>query len=144
MRNGLGIKWITPKGDPTLILAALAGAAVLVALLLLASHYYRRWQRHRRFLQELNELALEESEGLALIGLVKRYAMDEPVQVLYSLRAFDQLAEKEMKRVLSVQGSREGKQQYIDMLYTIRQKTYFPELAEAAGESAPGEPLEQT
>jgi hypothetical protein len=132
--KGFGFEWITPTGNPTVILAVMAGVAVLISLLVVASYHLRRWQRHRRFLQELNLFALEENEGSTLIDLVKRYATDEPVEVLYSLRMFDELAEKEMNRVLGLQGSRESKQQYIDLLYAIRQKTYFAEIGEEASE----------
>ncbi|MFH1739903.1 MAG: hypothetical protein ABIH23_12905 [bacterium] len=124
-----GVPWITPSGDPQILFGILGTVAVLVAILIYASYRYKRWKKHQRFIEELNQLSLEENEGMTLIGLVKRYAMDEPVEVLYSLRVFDDLAEKEMCRILGLQGSQETKQKYIDLLYKIRQKTYFPDLA---------------
>ncbi|HPA45017.1 MAG TPA: hypothetical protein PLG59_06270 [bacterium] len=122
------VTWMTPKGDPTLIFGILGGLAVLIVIIVFANYRYRRWKKHQRFVAELNQLALGDKEGNTLIDLVKRYAMDEPVEVLYSLRAFDALAEKEMCRILGLQGSQETKQQYIDLLYSIRQKTYFPDM----------------
>lgn len=136
MPKGFDIKWMTPTGDPQLIVTVLMTIAAIVVALVIGAHYYRRWRKHRRFTDELNQFALEEDEGSTLVGLVKRYATDEPVEILYSLRAFDELAEKEMKRILGVQGSQEAKQRYIELLYTIRQKTYFADLIEEANGTA--------
>lgn len=137
--KGFEFNWITPRGDPTLILGTLAAIAVLVAVLTFASYHLRRWQKHRRFLEELDQMDLEENEGNALIDLVKRYAMDEPVEILYSLRRFDELARKEMARVLALPGSKESKQQYIDLLYSIRQKTYFSDTPAGPSEKQAGD-----
>ncbi len=125
---------IKTTGDPTLVFGILGGIAVFIVAVVFVSYRYKRWKKHQRFVAELSQLALEDKEGNTLIDLVKRYAMDEPVEVLYSLRVFDQLAEKEMCRVLGLQGSQEAKQQYIDLLYSIRQKTYFPDLNESLRE----------
>ncbi len=132
----MGIEWISTQGDPKLVFGVLGAIALLCTFIIVGTWYYQRWKKHRRFIEELNQLSLEEAEGNALINIVKRHAMSEPVEVLYSLRVFDELAEKEMNRILSLQGSQEIKQKYIDLLYTIRQKTYFPDLSNHAPNSA--------
>ncbi len=132
--KGFEFDWISPKGDPVLILGTLAAVTFLVAVVTFASYRFRRWQKQRRFIEELDQIALEENEGNALINLVKRYAMDEPVEILYSLRRFDELARREMARVLALPGSKESKQEYIDLLYSIRQKTYFSDVSAHADE----------
>ena len=133
--------WLNTTGDPKLIFSVLGVLALVVVALLYASYRYKRWKKHQRFIEELNQLSLEENEGTTLIGLVKRYAMEEPVEVLYSLRVFDDLAEKEMCRILGLQGSQETKQQYIDLLYKIRQKTYFPDLMNGTANQAASQPV---
>jgi hypothetical protein len=58
---------------------------------------------------------------------VKQYAMQEPVQILLSLRMFDELACQEISRVLGSSGSTTAKNRFVQMIYDIRKKTYFPD-----------------
>ena len=73
-------------------------------------------------------LELDDVQENTLTDLVKRYAQKEPVSVLFSLRLFDDMATKEISRVLGSAGSAMQKQQYVNLVYEIRKKTYFPEL----------------
>ena len=72
----------------------------------------------------MKTLDLAPEQETTLADMVKRYAMNEPVRILYSQRLFDDLACKEMQRILASAGSAEAKEQFIDALYEIRAKTY--------------------
>ena len=100
--------------------------AALILFIFLAYKRYLRFKKEQELLEELVVRDFESMESSTITNLVKRYTVNEPIEILYSLRLFDELAEKEMTRVLGSALSSESKTQYVDMLYRIRQKTYFP------------------
>ncbi|RJP23651.1 MAG: hypothetical protein C4527_19910 [Candidatus Omnitrophota bacterium] len=100
--------------------------AALILFIFLAYKRYLRFKKEQELLEELVVREFESVESSTITDLVKRYTVNEPIEILYSLRLFDELAEKEMTRVLGSALSSESKTQYVDMLYRIRQKTYFP------------------
>ncbi len=112
--------------DPTILLWFAVGLAILIFILVYGTYRYQRWREYRRFADEMKTLDLDPSEENTLGAMVKRYAMREPVQILYSQRMFDELACKEMQRILASAGSADIKEQFIDTLYEIRTKTYNP------------------
>jgi hypothetical protein len=117
-----------PKSVSTPVLfTILLSLTVLVLLVVYLHHRYVRYKKERVFFEEMDMLELESTESSTLTDIVKRYSLNEPVQILYSLRLFDEMAEKEMERVLSKPLPINLKTQYVDVLYNIRQKTYFPE-----------------
>lgn len=72
-------------------------------------------------------LDLNQEEETLLTGMIERYRLDEPVKVLFSLPLFDDLATKEIRRVLCAPGSSRAKQAYIQLVYDIRKRTFFPD-----------------
>lgn len=113
--------------DPTLLLAAVAGFAVLFCGLIYGTHLYNRWKRYKTFEDEMKALDLNGGDETALAGMVKRFEMEEPVNVLLSPRLFDEMAVREIQRVLASPGSPHSKQRFIDAIYRIRLRTYHPE-----------------
>ena len=68
--------------------------------------------------------------------MVKRYAMEEPVTILYSERLFDEMAADEIQRVIASPASAQAKEQFIDTIYKIRVRTYHPDWCKATGQEA--------
>ncbi len=114
--------------DATTLVYILVGIGFIVLVACISVYRYRRFKLFQEFSQELTLLELDEVEGNALTNIVKRYSLKEPVSVLFSLRLFDELATKEISRVLGSAGSAAQKQQFINLVYEIRKKTYYPEL----------------
>jgi len=127
-RDSFAKAYTNPQSvSPELLITALL---IFIAVVLVTLFLYRKYMNYKKtklFLEELEVLELGRVESNTLTTLVKRYALNEPVEILYSLRLFDELAEKEMARVLSSPLSSDSKTQYVDLLYRIRVKTYFPE-----------------
>lgn len=118
----------TAPQDPTTLIYLLGGLATIITLISVGTFQYYRWKKFKVFEDEMRSLDLDtESEG-TLALMVKRYAMDEPVQILFSPRLFDEMASNEIVRVLGSPGSMKAKQHFIDTVYKIREKTYFPDL----------------
>ena len=107
--------------DPDLLLGLAIGIAVIIFILVYGTYRYQRWWHYKHFEQEMKTLDLAPEQETTLADMVKRYAMNEPVRILYSQRLFDDLACKEMQRILASAGSAEAKEQFIDALYEIRQ-----------------------
>ncbi len=121
-------QWFTPTEIP--IQSILVIVIVLSLIILIIFMVYRRYIRFKKlqsFHDEMDLMQFENNESKTLDDIVKRYALNEPVEILYSLRLFDEMAEKEMARILSSSMPSKGKNKYIDLLYQIRHKTYFSE-----------------
>lgn len=100
------------------------GCIVLIVLIVFVHKRYTRYIKERAFLDEIQTLEMEQSESDTLFSLVRRYALNEPVDILYSQRLFDELAVKEISRVLGSPLSKENKTKFVNLIYNIRQKTY--------------------
>ncbi len=113
--------------DPNVALSFLGLLTLFILSLVYLTYRYQRWKRYQEFLEEMKTLDLDpESEG-TFAWMVKRYQLEEPVNILYSARTFDEMATSEMFRILASAGSMQSKQQFIDTVYTIRTKTYHPD-----------------
>ena len=130
-RSGFAKAYTDPTtASPEALLTTLLIIVALIIVFIFLYKKYVYYKKQKIFLEELETLDLGSVESDTLTKLVKRYALNEPVAILYSLRLFDELAEKEMARVLGSPLSSDSKTKYVDMLYRIRQKTYFPEVAQ--------------
>jgi len=99
----------------------------LILAVVYSMYRYEKWKKYTQFTDEMRTLDLDpDSEG-TLAFMVKRYSLDEPVKVLMSARLFDDMAQKEMMRVLASEGSQKAKEEFINTVYKIRNKTYRPE-----------------
>ncbi|MBI1387715.1 MAG: hypothetical protein GC154_04640 [bacterium] len=113
---------------------------LFLVIIIVAYYYFQRFKKIQELKEEMEQLDLgDEGEG-AVIDMVKRYAMQEPVEILLSIRKFDEMAIQEIERVLSSAGSSKAKQQFIDLIYEIRMKTYFPNLSNSETEATQIEP----
>jgi len=120
------INWIKPTDVPVdLLFGLLLGMTLIVLAILYIHRRYAYFKKVQILQEEMELLQLENNESQTLESLVKRYTLNEPVEILYSLRLFDELALKEMGRILGSPLSQDSKKKYIDLLYMIRQKTYF-------------------
>ncbi len=119
------IEWIRTQGDASLLFTILIIMVLASVVSMVGAYYYKRWASHRRFLKELEQLSLTDSEQDAFSSLVIRHAKEEPINVLYSLPVFDRIAEKELHRVLASNATQEAKEKFVELVYTIRSKTYF-------------------
>lgn len=105
----------------------LLGLTCLVGIIIYATYRYKRYKKMQEFNNEMSQVGLSADEESALTGLVKQYALQEPVQILLSLRMFDDLACQEISRILGSPGSTVSKDRFVQMIYDIRKKTYFPD-----------------
>ncbi len=108
--------------------AMIIGAIVLIGIFFLFPYILRKYYQYlesMRFMEEVYAMALEGEDSSILRNLVKRYTLNDPVKIFYSLPLFDELVQKEMMRVLRNPYSSNTKMKYIDHLYDLRQKMYF-------------------
>lgn len=125
--------------DPTYAIYFLVGMMIAILLIVYGTIRYSRWKKYKVFEDELKTLDLDPNSEGTLAGMVRRYAMDEPVQILCSVRLFDEMATSEMLRVLASPASLKLKQEFIDTVYSIRNKTYHPEWSERENEKEKNE-----
>lgn len=112
------------------LLPVLGIIAVAIIGIIVGVHQFKRWKKFREFEDEMKVLDLNPDQEGTLASMVKRISMDEPVQILFSPRLFDEMASTEIVRVLGSPGSAKAKQEFIDKVYQIRTKTYHPEWSE--------------
>ena len=101
------------------------GITVIIGCVVFFLYRYQQFKRFREFKEELHTLDLGAEEENAFSQMVKQYAMKEPVKILFSLRLYDEMALKEMSRILGSAGSIQAKQQFVNLMYDIRKKTYY-------------------
>lgn len=106
--------------------------AILTLVCTFGAHYYRKFKKIQEFKDELTQLELDQDQENAMVELIKRYAMNEPVEILMSVRLFDEMAAKEINRILASSGSSSAKQNFVNMVYDIRKKTFYPDMALAS------------
>ncbi len=115
-------------GDSTELLYFLVTLVSLILIISFIVYRFRRFKLFQEFTQEMTLLEFDDDQESALTDIVKRYALSEPVSVLFSIKLFDELATKEISRVLGSPGSAIQKQKFINLVYDIRKKTYFHDL----------------
>lgn len=118
--------------DPTTLAYILIVLSGLVFAVVYGSYRYQRFKKLKEFNDEMRQLELDPSEENTLTELVKRHALNEPVNVLLSKRLFDELAAEEIAHVLGSAGSAGAKANFVNILYEIRRKTYHPDWSNPA------------
>ncbi|MBI1386933.1 MAG: hypothetical protein GC154_00610 [bacterium] len=129
--NELQPMWKTQDVSGEAIVTVLLIAVCLIGLIIFVHRRYVRYKKERQFIDELETMEMGQTESDTLFNLVRRYALNEPVDILYSVRLFDELAVKEIERVLASPLSSDSKSKFVNLIYSIRQKTYFQELAQS-------------
>ena len=119
--------------DPKIIFGILGGIVFSLAVGVYCVYRYQKWRSYQAFVGEMQQLGLNPDQEGTFGDLVKRYKMKDPVEILYSLRMFDEMAALEMDRVLGSPGSMSAKQEFVNTLYEIRQITYMSEGEEDEG-----------
>lgn len=119
--------WQNVSAEPGTLLTILGTLMAIVLAIIVGSYKYQRWKKYKIFEAEMKALDLDPQAEGTFAWMVKRYAMDEPVNVLYSARLFDEMASSEIFRVLSSSASAKTKSHFIDTVYGIRTRTYHPE-----------------
>ena len=124
--------WNPTETDPTTLLSVLGGIVTVIMLIVFGAYQFKKWKQFKTFEDEMRSLDLDPQQEGTFADMVKRYSMDEPVNILYSPRLFDEMASNEMLRVLGSQGSAKAKKEFIDTVYKIRVKTYNPDWEKVA------------
>ncbi|MEW6238316.1 MAG: hypothetical protein AB1656_23270 [Candidatus Omnitrophota bacterium] len=113
--------------SPEILLPVLGVMTSIILIVVIGVYRFKRWKKYKTFESEMKTLDLDpESEG-TFAYMVKRYSMEEPVNILYSPRIFDEMASLEITRVLASNASLQSKCRFIDLVYSIRTKTYHPD-----------------
>ncbi len=128
--------WNPTETDPTTLLSVLGGIVSIIMLVIFGAYHFKKWKQFKTFEDEMRSLDLDPGQEGTFADMVKRFALDEPINVLYSPRLFDEMASSEMLRVLGSAGSIKAKQEFIDTVYKIRVKTYNPDWEKVAEEDA--------
>jgi hypothetical protein len=114
-----------PKSyDPATLIYVLSSLSILVFIAFVVVYKYNRWKKYNNFLSEMKSLDLDPSSEGTFAWMVKRHQMNEPTEIIFSQKIFDEMAADEMKRVLSSPGTKSAKQQFIDTVYEIRNRTF--------------------
>lgn len=132
-----GFSFITnsPVNSAT-VLWFLFGLVVVITVFMYGSYWIQRRRKQLAFLSEMVTLGLNANQEGTLASIVKRYRMHEPVSLLLSEKLFDEMATREMVRILGSQAPADTKEKYIQELYAIKQRTYnhdFSRNGEACG-----------
>lgn len=114
----------TQSTDPEVLVYILLGLASIIFGLVYGLHRYSKWKKFKLFEDEMKSLDLNPDDESAFTGMVKRFELEEPVNVLMSARLFDEMATKEIEKVLGSAGSKSAKEKFIEAVYRIRTKTY--------------------
>ncbi|MFH1737691.1 MAG: hypothetical protein ABIH23_01695, partial [bacterium] len=104
----------TTQVNPNILLGVSIGLAILIFITVYGIYRYQRWLHFMIFENEIKMLDLDPDEVSMLSEMVKRYAKHNPDEVLRSQSFFDDIASKEMQRILSSGQSAEDKEQFID------------------------------
>ncbi len=121
-------KFFDNKGmDPQILVWILVSLALIIFGLVYGLHRYNKWKKFKAFEDEMRTLDLNPDDESTFAGMVKRFEMEEPVNVLMSARLFDEMATKEIEKVLGSSGSKSSKENFIQQVYRIRTKTYHPD-----------------
>lgn len=110
--------------DPSLVIWPLIIILILLVTIIYSVHRYNQWKSYKEFEDEMKALDLEGEHEGTFVSIVKKYEMEEPVNVLYRPELFDEMATKEIVKVLGSAGSTKAKEHFIDVVYEIRRKTY--------------------
>lgn len=114
--------------DPMILLFILIGMVGFILLLVYGNHRYQWFKKYKQFEEELVVFDLNDKEESILTQMVKKHKRDEPLETIHSLREFDEMVSKEMINLLASQASSATKEAFVEMIYDIRQKTFFPDL----------------
>ncbi|MBZ0255427.1 hypothetical protein K8I31_05165 [bacterium] len=109
--------------------------ACLIICISIIYYFFQRYKKIEEFKQELQSLGLGEEGESTLVDMVKRYAMKEPLDILMSVKTFDQMAIQEIERILASAGSSKAKQRFVNLIYEIRLKTYYADLVDKSDEN---------
>lgn len=133
--------FVASSADPTIVFTILGGILVALAISTYGVYRYQKWRRFKVFENEMQQLGLNPNQEGTFGDLVRRYKMNDPIQILYSLRMFDEIASREMERVLGSPGSMKAKNEFIQTLYEIRERTYLskPDEIKLTGDELAGE-----
>lgn len=124
LTNG-NVDFFDSKGtDPVILVYILLGLACIIFALVYGLHRYSKWKKFKVFEDEMKSLDLNPDDENTFTGMVKRFELEEPVNVLMSARLFDEMATKEIEKVLGSAGSKTAKERFIETVYRIRTKTY--------------------
>jgi hypothetical protein len=113
--------------EPYSLLLCLVGVIFILVLAIFLNYRYKWFKKYKQLKESMVYLDLNQEEENLLAGMIERSRLEEPVKVLFSLPLFDDLATKEIRRVLCTPGSSKAKQAYIQLVYDIRQRTFFPD-----------------
>ena len=134
----------TSAVSPEVFIELLVVIMVVVALILYGAYRYQRWKRYKEFVTEMKALDLDPNTEGAFAGMVRRYAMAEPVSILFSARLFDEMATAEILRVLGSAGSQKSKEEFVNTVYNIRNHTYHSEWDESRNQLMTDKPAKDS
>ncbi len=114
-----------PKSyDPATLIYWLSGLTIFIFITFFAAYKYNRWKKYNNFLDEMKSLDLDPTSEGTFAWMVKRHQMNEPTEFIFSQQVFDEMAANEMRRVLCSPGAQSAKQNFIDTVYDIRNRTF--------------------
>lgn len=135
------ITFFSPNTQSTGLLFVFIVIMVSIMLFLTFMFYrYRLMKLYEKFAKEMLHFNFNQDQALLLTSITKRNSVRDPLSVLFSLKLFDELASKEISKILSSQVSSIQKQQFINHIYEIRKKTFFQSLPPAVPIPAIGQP----
>ncbi len=137
--------WKNTTIDPKLVVGPLIAMLALLIGTIYGVHRYNRWKSFKVFEDEMKSLDLEVEQEGTLVNIIKKYQTEEPVAVLYRPELFDEMATKEIVKVLGSAGSTQAKERFINLVYEVRRKTYqssyYPSASLEEEEVSTNEPL---
>lgn len=119
--------WMKSGGmDTGTAIVLLIGLILCVTIFIGINMLYAHLRKVQRLEAKAGMLDLGDKEVAWVMKLSRAYKVKEPAKILCSMRLFDELAAKEIERILSTEGSNNNKDQTIHRIYEIRDKLFRP------------------
>lgn len=139
------VNWFkSTSADSKYLIWILVIMALIIFGFVYGIHRYNKWKKFKLFEDEMKSLDLNPDDESAFSGMVKRFELEEPVNILMSARLFDEMATKEIEKVLGSAGSKSAKEKFIETIYRIRTRTYHADWLQQKEQPAPAGTLSLT
>ncbi len=123
--------WKNAGADPATLMTILVVLMSIVSAVVFGVYRYHRWKNYKEFETEMKSLNLNPEQEGTFSWMVKRYSMEEPVNIIFSPRLFDEMAAREIQNILASSASSKTKSDFINLIYEIRVRTYHPDWTSA-------------
>lgn len=115
----------TNAPDIEVLMLVLFSLSLMISLLIYGNYRYQWFLKIRRFKETMDHLGLDANEESLMTAWAYKYKLKNPKDILSSLPLFDQMMSRELEHLMLCPAPSATKEQYIEMIYDIRRRTFF-------------------